>query len=82
MVKELQHISDPWIKMKNSKGIGDLIYDSGGATHSGGDGPEYSSHYDVGFEAIADAESVMIMLNEAREALRKKRANKAIETDA
>ncbi len=71
-IKSLHHISNPWIKMVNSKGIGDVIYDAGGAVHNGGDGPEYSSHYDIGFEGVANAEAVLELLNRCIATSRKK----------
>ena len=76
-IKPLNAISDPWIKMLNSKGVGDVIYDAGGALHSGGDGPDYKSHYDIGFDGVANAKEVMDILQKAIRNHRARRANQA-----
>ena len=65
-VKSLADILEPRVKMVLSNGVGDVIYDAGGAFHPEGAGTGYTSHYDVGFEGVPQAEEVLATLQQAR----------------
>lgn len=62
--KSLSYISDPRVKMLRPNGVGDVIYDAGGAFHPDG-GTGYSSHYDIGFEGVANADQIWATLQQA-----------------
>ena len=46
-IKPLNVISSPRLAMLNSKGIGNVVFDAGGAIRYGGDDAEDVSHYDI-----------------------------------
>lgn len=61
-LKQLRQIT-PRIKMLRKNGVGDVVFDAGGeaAAHS----DSSSTHWDIGFEAVEEAESVFDRLCEA-----------------
>ena len=64
--KQLRQIT-PRTKMLRRNGVGDVVFDSGGeaAAHS----DSTSTHWDIGFEAVEDAESVFERLLAAKAAV-------------
>ena len=64
-IRPLNAISEPRLKMLSSSGVGSVILDAGGTVQSGGEGADFLSHYDIGFEGVADATEAMDILQKA-----------------